>query len=123
MLPDAAGLDGASRPCPKTTPEGRPMSRPTHSPWCGRYLPGHQVHYIQARLAVAELATAPTGEVTSIDQRGIHVVINGEERTYFTHDLGRAKRLLDQHGPTVKVQDRRALIWFALTPVSVRRRT
>jgi hypothetical protein len=98
------------------------MSRRRHPPWCGRYLPGHQVHYIQARLALADLATAPNGEVTSIDQRGIQVVVAGEERTYSTHDPARARRLLDEHGPCVKVQDRWALIWFALVPVSVQRR-
>ena len=86
------------------------------------YLPGHRVHHIQARRAAADLAVSPTGHVQNIDERGIVVLVDDEVRRYWNHDHTTAQRLLDEHGPEVRIQERWALIWFGGRPISVRQR-
>ena len=84
------------------------------------YLPGHSVHYIQARLAAAELSTSPVGTVQHIDERGIVVLIEGEQRRYRCSERAKAKELAEAD-PTVRIQEARGLIWFGLRPISVAR--
>ena len=94
--------------------------RHPHSRHCGSYLPGHQVHHIQARKAAAELAASPTGQVMAIDERGIHVQVGDEFHHYTNHDRDEARQALAEHGPTVRVQKRRGLLWFNTRPMSVK---
>ena len=95
------------------------ICRRGHPRHCGSYLPGHQVHPIQARLAAAELDDSPTGQVVAIDERGIHVLVGDEIRRYTNHDRDEARQALAEHGPEVRVQERHGLLWFDTRPISV----
>ena len=93
--------------------------RHRHSRRCGCYMPGHQVHHIQARLAAAELAESPTGQIRVIDERGIHVQVGDQIHRYTNHNRDEARQALAEHGAAVRVQERRGLLWFDTKPVSV----
>ena len=91
-----------------------------HPRHCGSYLPGHQVHHIQARRAAAGLAESPTGQVIAIDERGIHVQVGDEIHHYTNHDRDEARQTLAEHGPEVRVQEHQGLLWFDTKPISVK---
>jgi hypothetical protein len=61
---------------------------------CGLYKPGHDVHYIQAKLASeCDPANYRTGEVVSVDDDGwITLAADGEVLRLWNHDPARARQ-------------------------------
>ncbi len=78
----------------------------------GSYLPGHSIHWIQARKAAETLGEAEVGTVVAVDRRGIHVEVDGEFRRYGVNDRERVATLLAEHGPEVRIQHRWAVLWI-----------
>ena len=60
---------------------------------CGLYIPGHTVHYIQARLSWEDQDQDVAGVIESIDGQLIRVRVGGEVREYRNHDLARLTEL------------------------------
>ena len=74
------------------------MSERAHS--CGLYLPGHDVHWIQAKLAARCEPTgikreARAGELLEVRPDGLVIIeVEGEVRRLWNHDSDRLKRLV-----------------------------
>ena len=84
---------------PLAPPEHDTGLRPRTPVRCSLYSPGHHVHVIQVRLAVATASTA--FEVLGVDGHTVTVRRQGadDERTWWLHDTEavRAALLLDEH--------------------------
>jgi len=65
-------------------------------PPCDLYLPGHQVHYIQSRLAMADDAAADRVRATLVEVTDGHVVVRLDDGTfarYRNHATDRIRRV------------------------------
>jgi hypothetical protein len=84
---------------------------------CALFKPGHQVHYIQAKLAgECDPANYRTGEVVKVDDDGwITLDADGEVLRFWSHDPARARQCFEEsfgrvglpgrsllHAPTAK---------------------
>ena len=60
---------------------------------CALYTPGHQTHFIQARLALeVDAAKYQKGSLVNVTDDGwINVAVDGEIRRFWTHDPARAR--------------------------------
>src|SRR5579872_1480249 len=64
---------------------------------CALYTPGHQVHFIQARLAwETDPANYRNGTLVSVEDDGwITVEVDGEVLRFWTHDPARARECFE----------------------------
>ena len=76
---------------------------------CSRYVPGHEVHYIQSRISLEEPGLVERGRVEAIGEL-ISVRVGGELRRYWNHDLTRFARAIELFGPDVTLQERWSLL-------------
>lgn len=72
---------------------------------CTLYLPGHQVHYIQALHSSREPRRPRTGRVTSVTRGIITVEFPGDISRYRSHLTGRLRAAVEQGGPQVLVDE------------------
>jgi hypothetical protein len=72
--------------------------------------PGHNVHWIQANKFGQHLHEAEVGRVVRVDQRGVHVEVDGELRRYGTRNLQWLEELVATSGPKALIQHRWALM-------------
>ncbi len=79
---------------------------------CGLYLPGHCVHWIQARLGWEDQENTPVrGRVVDIGDDGTVVIdVEGECRELWNHQARRIADTLDERGNTVWHQPRWGLL-------------
>ncbi len=84
-----------------------PLVRP-----CGLYLPGHDVHWIQANHAARDSEHLPVqGHFVDVDDDGVVVVdLAGERLFLWNHDPGRLRALVAQNGPAISYQRRWGLL-------------
>ena len=77
---------------------------------CAYYRPGHNVHFIQARLASENPAAYVAGEVLDVGN-GVIVVATerGDVRRFRNHDLDRFARIVDDVGLGIKLCDKGVL--------------
>ena len=70
--------------------------RPVDYASCALYTPGHQVHFIQARLAwEADPANYRNATLVSVEDDGwITVQLDGEALRFWTHDPARVSQAL-----------------------------
>jgi hypothetical protein len=85
---------------------------------CLSYGAGHTVHPIQANRGMRDHESRVQGRVIEIDN-GIVVEVAGEARTFYNHDLDRARDLFAVVGGNVEVQRAWALLWFDNYLVSI----
>lgn len=74
---------------------------------CGLYLPGHDVHWIQARLSVEEELQRPStpGLLLGVQPDGLVVVeVNGVVRRLWNHDTDRLEQLVARNRGEVSHQ-------------------
>ena len=76
---------------------------------CSRYVPGHEVHYIQSRISLEELGVVERGRVEAIGDL-VSVRVEGELRRYWNHDLARFARAIERFGPDVAIQERWSML-------------
>jgi hypothetical protein len=76
---------------------------------CALYTPGHNVHFIQARLAWENPAAYVRGEVLAIDDAIVVATEHGDVRRFRNHDLHRFARIVDDVGLGVTLCDRGVL--------------
>jgi hypothetical protein len=75
--------------------------------FCGLYLPGHDVHWIQARLSSEQLSRCPSapGHLLEVQTDGIVVVeVDGEVRRLWNHDTDRVEQLAARNGGEISHQ-------------------
>jgi hypothetical protein len=74
---------------------------------CGLYKPGHQVHFIQAKLSwQGDPAKYRSGTLASVDDDGwITIDVDGETVRVWNHDPVRARRLIEASGGQVALRD------------------
>ena len=71
---------------------------------CAYYTPGHNVHFIQARLAWDDPAAYVRGEVLDIGDEVVVVTTEeGDVRSYRNHDLRRLARVVHDVGSGVTI--------------------
>jgi len=66
---------------------------------CGRYLPGHSVHWIQARLTWNQPVAHTAVEIVHIGAASVLVSADDGLRQFWNHDVDRLRALVEQHGP------------------------
>ena len=106
---------------PQGHPHAGPVRRRRRKPVDpANYKPGHSVHWIQAKKAAETLGDAEIGEIVRLDQRGIHVEVDGESRRYGTRDLERVESLVATYGRRVRIQHRWSLMHLDNALISIR---
>ena len=89
---------------------------------CGSYLPGHSVHWIQARKAAEDRTGRERGEVIGTGESWLVVrLVDGTYRRYGNHDIPRLEQLIEEHGSRVEVQERWAVMWLGSQLISISR--
>jgi len=81
------------------------MSERVHT--CGLYLPGHDVHWIQARLSAEERSKRPPapGRLIEVQPDGLVVIeAQGVVRQLWNHDTDRMKRLVTRNRGEISYQ-------------------
>jgi hypothetical protein len=87
---------------------------------CGSYLPGHTIHWIQARKAAEDRTGRERGEVIETGKSWLVVRLDdGTHRRYGNHDILRLEQLLEEHGTRVEVQERWAVLWVGSHLISI----
>ena len=66
---------------------------------CGLYTPGHQVHWIQARLARTQVKPQLPGLIVSVDDDVVVVATEDGVYRWLHHDMVRLRRAVDEVGP------------------------
>lgn len=89
---------------------------------CGSYLPGHTIHWIQARKAAEDQASMIDAEIVSMGLH--HILVRLEDGTsvkYGNHDMERLRAIAAEAGPAVRVQERWGVLWIGNHLFSIRR--
>jgi hypothetical protein len=66
---------------------------------CGRYVPGHSVHWLQARLTWSQPAPRVAIEIVEIGANHLTVSADGGLQRFRNHDVGRLRALVENRGP------------------------
>ena len=66
---------------------------------CARYIPGHTIHWIQARLTWKSPQPRTAVEIVEVGDTHIVVAANDGLRRFTNHDLDRLRAAVDRHGP------------------------
>jgi hypothetical protein len=83
-------------------------------------LPGHTIHWIQARKAAEDRTGRERGEVIETGESWLVVRLDdGTHRRYGNHDIPRLEQLLEEHGTRVEVQERWAVMWLGSQLISI----
>jgi hypothetical protein len=91
-----------------------------HAKQCRSYLPGHTVHWIQARKADEDRTGREPGEVVETGEGWLIVRLDdGTHRRFGNHDIPRLERLLEEHGTRVVVQERWRVLWLGSHLISI----
>lgn len=77
------------------------MTQPTIPPVrdCGRYVPGHSVHWIQARLTWSQPVAHTAIEIVEVSDTQVVVAADGGLRRFWNHDLTRLRAIVARSGP------------------------
>jgi hypothetical protein len=95
-------------------------ARPQPVKQCGSFLPGHTVHWIQARKAREDATGREAGQVIETGPGWLLVRLDdGTHRRYGNHDIPRLDRLLEEHGTRVVVQERWRLLRLGSYLISI----
>jgi hypothetical protein len=98
----------------------RAAARRRHAKLCRSYLPGHSIHWIQARKAAEDRTGRERGEVIETGESWLLVRLDdGTHRRYGNHDIPRLEQLLEEHGTRVEVQERWAVMWLGTQLISI----
>lgn len=79
---------------------------------CGLYIPGHVVHWIQARKGAGDMKNLPTpGHLVEVRPDGLVIVeINGDVRRLWNHDPERLEALVARNHGEISHQPRWGLM-------------
>jgi hypothetical protein len=72
---------------------------------CALYLPGHTVHFIQARLGWEEPESREPARLVAIEGNLLVVRVGSKERRYRNHEPERLGEAAERFGPEVMVQE------------------
>lgn len=73
--------------------------RPLEHSTCALYTPGHQVHFIQAKLAREEPEGYRTGTIVSVQDDGwVTVELDCQTRRFWNHDPSWVRRCIEESG-------------------------
>ena len=77
---------------------------------CALYLPGHTVHFIQARHGWEERRPVVPGRLVAVDATLVIVRLGGRERRFRNHEPQRLRAAAEEAGGAVGVQEGLSLL-------------